>query len=155
MSTVPTKLCPALPCLPAFLQVREEARSPGPGVGLGTGYLLHWLEQEAGYPTVACPPGPTCQTPSELSKLPLNTYKKPPRCPWPWLPRGLWSDLRLAQVLQTACSGTWLPQPRELSVRFKEEERQGEGRRKGKTRDNTWKDRMGNQSEEGNLGLTG
>lgn len=58
---------------------------------------------------------------SELSKLLLNIYRTPPRCPWPWPPWGLWSDWRLAQVLQTADGGTWLPQPPELSVRVRVE----------------------------------
>lgn len=66
-----------------------------------------------------CPWGPTCQTPSELSKLLLNTYKRPPRCPWPWPPCGLWIDWRLAQALQTADGGTWLPRPPELSARVR------------------------------------
>lgn len=56
---------------------------------------------------------------SELSKLRLNTYRKPPRCPWPWPPWGLWSSWRLEQALQTADGGTWLLQPPALSARFR------------------------------------
>lgn len=71
------------PDLPGWLPADEKSV---PGSGLGPGCRLEWLEQEAVHPTVTCPRGPTCQTPSELSKLLLNTYMKPPRCPWPWLP---------------------------------------------------------------------
>lgn len=81
---------------------------------VGPGCVRSWLSYND-----TCPQGPTCRTPSELSKLLLNIYKRPPRCPWPWPPGGLWIDWRLSQALQTAGGRTRLPQPLELSVRFR------------------------------------
>lgn len=114
-STVPTRESLVLPyrgllgCLPAGERAMPRLRHT-----VGPSCVRSWLSYND-----TCPQGPTCRIPSELSKLLLNIYKRPPRCPWPWPPGGLWIDWRLSQALQTAGGRTRLPQPLELSVRFR------------------------------------